>query len=263
LAAALPFFGHLIVEPVGTVLVAAEGRNLINNRVEAARVKAQVTNKLPIAWIKSLPDLSCADGMKLFVRQLKAMDERFRGDYGVRLGRFVIDTVAATFGMRDEDDNAEATKVCKLLRFIYEDTGALADAVHHYGKNPESGLRGASAWKGSADVVMGVLADIDPLSGTTSNRELVFTKSRDGAQGPLSPFELQFVKLGTDQYGEDYGSCCVVPTDGQSRFNKAAKTTKGDRAFADAFGECLDGLSKPITPRAGMDKVRAVKVTSE
>jgi hypothetical protein len=199
--------------------------------------------------------------MKLFIRQLKAMDERFQGDFGVRLGRFVVDTVAATFGMKDEDDNAEATKVCKLLRSIYEEAGALADAVHHFGKNPESGLRGASAWKGSAEVVMGVLADIDPLSGATSNRELVFNKARDGIQGPLSPFELQFVKLGLDQYGEDYGSCCVVPIEGQSRFNKTAGLSKGQRTIYDAIDEVMDGRSKVITPRVGMDAVRAVKVS--
>jgi hypothetical protein len=120
LAASLPFFGHPVVERVGTVFVAAEGRNLINNRFEAARVKAGIEGSLPISWIKLLPDLSSADGMKLFARQLKAMDERYRGDFGVRLGRFVIDTVAATFSMKDEDDNAEASKVCKLLRCLYE-----------------------------------------------------------------------------------------------------------------------------------------------
>jgi hypothetical protein len=185
--------------------------------------------------------------------------QRYRGDFGVRLGRFVIDTVAATFSMKDEDDNAEASKVCKLLRCLYEETSALADAVHHYGKNPESGLRGASAWKGSADVVMGVLADIDPLSGATSNRELVFNKARDGVQGPLSPFDLQFVRLGLDQYGEDYGSCCVVPIEGTSRFDNTT-INKGGRALRDAFNECLDGRSKTIVPRAGMEPVRAVKV---
>ena len=261
LAASLPFFGHLIVERVGTVFVAAEGRNLINNRFEAAKTKVKIFDFwLPIAWIKSLPDLSAADGMKLFICQLKAMDERYRGDFGVRLGHFVVDTVAATFGMKDEDDNAEATKVCKLLRTIYEETGAVADAVHHYGKNPESGLRGASAWKGSADVVMGVLADIDPLSGATSNRELVFAKARDGVQGPLSPFDLQFVKLGIDQYGEDYGSCCVMPIEGASRFDKTAGLSKGQRAIYAAINEVMDGRSKTITLRSGIDPVPAVKV---
>jgi hypothetical protein len=95
----------------------------------------------------------------------------------------VIDTIAACFVMKDEDDNAEATKVCGILGSIGEEVGTLMAPVHHYGKNPESGLRGASAWKGSADVVEGVLADVDPLSGKTSNRELVCAIERLPAAG--------------------------------------------------------------------------------
>jgi hypothetical protein len=260
LATVAPYFGHKIVERVGTVFVAAEGRALIPNRFAADLLEAKIAEKLPIVWIKQLPDFSCLEGIKLFVRQLKALDERFKGDFGVRFGFFPVDTVATCFGMKDEDDNAEATKVCNILRTIGEETGALAAPVHHYGKNPESGLRGASAWKGSADVVEGVLADIDPMSGRTSNRELVCTKARDGEQGPLSPFSLKFVNLGVDGDGDEYGSMCVVPTEGNSRFEKTTKASKGQRAILDAINEAMDGRSKSIVPRAGMSPVMGVKV---
>jgi hypothetical protein len=163
--------------------------------------------------------------------------------------------------MKDEDDNAEATKVCNVLRSVGDETGALMAPVHHYGKNPESGLRGASAWKGSADVIEGVLADIDPLSGRTSNRELVCAKARDGEQGPISPFDLEFIKLGLKDDGEIYGSCCVVPKTRESRFGKAPALSKGQRTVMAAIDEALDSCGKSITPRAGMPEVRAVKVT--
>ena len=261
-AAGIPYFGHSIVERVGTCFVAAEGRPLINNRIMAAMIKEDgVAGRLPICWPKLMPDFSSADGIKLFVRYMQELDRRFRGEFGMRLGHIVIDTVAAVCNLRDEDDNAEATKICNILRSIFEETGALMAPVHHYGKNATSGLRGASAWKASADVVEGVLADIDALSGETSNREVVSNKARDGVQGPLSPFNLEYVSLGLDQYGEDYGSCRVVPIDGSSRFVRTATSGKGDRAFRDAFGEVLDGRSETITPRAGMAPVRAVRVT--
>jgi hypothetical protein len=263
LAKGLPYFGHRIIERVGTAFVAAEGRALIPNRFAAGLAKQSITEKekLPIAWIKQLPDFSSADGIKRFIQQLTVLNERFRGDFGVRLGQITIDTVAASFSMKDEDDNAEATKVCNVMRTIGEKIGALMAPVHHYGKNPESGLRGASAWKGSADIVEGVLADIDPLSGRASNRELVCAKARDGEQGPVSSFELEFVELGLDADGEAYGSCCVVPTEGNSRFEKAFTLSKSQRAIQDAIHEALDSRGKPITPRAGMAPVKAVKVT--
>jgi hypothetical protein len=260
LATREPFFGRRIVERVGTAFVAAEGRALIPNRFAAALAKPSITDKLPIAWIKQLPDFSTADGVRLFVRQLKPLDERFQGDFGMRLGQVTIDTVAACFSMKDEDDNAEATKVCNVMRTIGEDIGALMAPIHHYGKNPESGLRGASAWRGSADIVEGVLADIDALSGRVSNRELVCAKARDGEQGPISPFELEFVQLGLDDDGEIYGSCCVVPADGKSRFDQTAAKSKGARAIQDAINEVLDGQGKLIVPRASMPPVKAAKV---
>ena len=260
LATATPYFGRKIIERVGTVFVAAEGRPLLPNRFAATLIKLAIETKLPITWPKLLPDFSCAEGIKLFVRQLKAIDECYRGDFGVRLGHVPIDTIAATFGMKDEDDNAEATKVCNVLRSIGDETGVLMAPVHHYGKNPESGLRGASAWKGSADVIEGVLADIDPLSGGTSNRELVCAKARDGEQGPISPFDLEFIELGLKDDGEIYGSCCVVPKTGGSRFQKDPAPSRGQRTIMAAIDEALDNCGKVITPRAGMPEVRAVKV---
>ena len=261
LAKPLPFFGRKIVERVGTVFIAAEGRATIPNRFAAALVKHAITDKLPIAWINQLPNFSSAEGIKKFVRQLKAIDERFQGDFGVRLGQVPIDTVAACFGMKDEDDNAEATKVCNIMRSIGEDIGTLMAPVHHYGKNPESGLRGASAWRGCADIVQGVLADIHPLTGRASNRELVCAKARDGEEGPLSAFALEFIELGIDADNEPYGSCCIIPADGTSRFNKSTAGSKGKLAILDAINEALDGQGKVICPRAGMASVKAAKVS--
>jgi AAA domain len=262
LAKSLPYFGHKINERIGTVFVAAEGRALIPNRFAAALANASIADKLPIAWINQLPDFGSADGIRLFIQQLRMLEESYQGDFGARLGQVVIDTVAASFNMKSEDDNAEATKVCNVMRSIGDSTGALMSPVHHYGKNPESGLRGASAWRGSADVIEGVLADVDPLTGRASNRELVVTKARDGEQGPLSPFRLEFVRLGLDADREPYGSCCVIPEEGNTRFDKTAgRGSKGQRAIQDAISEALDGRGEMICPRADMAPVRAAKVT--
>jgi hypothetical protein len=261
LATGTPFFGHRIIERVGTAFVFAEGRALIPNRFAAEFAANNIDKKLPIAWIKQLPDFSSVEGAKRFIKRLNALNERMQGDHGARLGQFVIDTITALFSMKDEDDNAEATKICNTLRRIYEATGALACGVHHYGKNPASGLRGASAFKACSDLVLGSLAEVDPLSGQASDRELVCTKARDGEQGPISPFELVFVKLGLRDDGEPYGSVHVVPTpEGQSRFDMTAKLSKSQRAIRDAITEVIDGRGKMITLRAGMSPVMAARV---
>jgi hypothetical protein len=92
LATTKPYFGRKVIERTGTVFVAAEGRPLLPNRFAAALAKLSVTEKLPITWLKALPDFSSAEGVKMFIAQLKALDEKFQGDFGVRLGNTVIDT---------------------------------------------------------------------------------------------------------------------------------------------------------------------------
>jgi hypothetical protein len=261
LATIQPYFGHRVVERVGTAFVAAEGLALLPNRFAAAMAKQSITDKLPICWPRQLPDFSSTDGIKIFIAQLKSLNERCLGDFGVRLGQVVIDTVAASFGLADESDNAEATKICNLMRRVGEQIDVLMAPLHHYGKEASSGLRGASAWKGSADVIEGVLADIDALSGRASNRELVIAKARDGEQGPVSPFGLEFIELGLDHDGDIYGSCAIVPQQGASRFENTPTRSKGQRAIRDAINEVLDGLGTVITPRADMPPVKAAKVT--
>ena len=47
------------------------------------------------------------------------------------------------------------------------------------------------------------------LADETHNRALAIAKARDAEQGPIAPFRLDYVKLGTDQDGEEFGSCVV------------------------------------------------------
>jgi hypothetical protein len=69
------------------------------------------------------------------------------------------------------------------------------------------------------------------------------------------------VTLGTDAEGEIYGSCCVVPIIGQSRFERGTTLSKSQRALRDAFAERLDASGRIITPRSDMPPVKAAKVT--
>jgi hypothetical protein len=255
------YFGHDIVEKVGTVLIAAEGRPQLPNRLAATKKYYGITDKLPICWPKSIPNLMDLEEAKKFVAYLKEVDRFFRGDFGVRLGQIGVDTVAAVCSMKNEDDNAEATKVSNILRAIGEEVGALMNPLHHFGKNLESGLRGASAWKGSADVIEAVLADINPLSGKAENRELACTKARDGEQGPIGPFDLKWIELGLRDDGDPYGSMYIAPSDRESKFgSKEKKTPKGVRVAMAAIDEALDNFGQHIVPRPGMPRVKAVKV---
>jgi AAA domain len=239
-----PFFGRTVTERVGTVIVAAEGKGMLRARIAAALIELGIDAELPIAWVKQVPDFSRPEGVQRFVNELQAISGHFKTTFGVRLGLVFVDTVSASFDIKEEADNAEAARVCKVMRRLGEATNALVVPIHHYGKNAGVGLRGASAWRANADFVLSVMADIDPQTGDVSNRQLAIAKDRDGAQGPLKPFSLKSVALGTDEDGKPWGSMVAVAEASTAKpasnwppslsvFRQALLTALNDSAFDD------------------------------
>ena len=206
-----PFLGREVKERVGGVIIAAEGRAMLNARISAALIELGVDKKeVPIAWVKQLPDFNTKDGVTKLIRELQAISEHFQAKFSVRLGLVFVDTVSASFHIKEETDNAEAARVCKVMRRIGQATGTIVVPIHHYGKDASVGLRGASAWRANADFVLSVMADIDPQTGDVSNRQLAIAKDRDGSQGPLTPFTLKWVELGVDDSGNPWGTMVAV-----------------------------------------------------
>jgi hypothetical protein len=244
-ASGSPLFGREEVkERLGSVIVAAEGKGMLRARIAAAMKELGIEGDIPVAWVKQVPDFNRADGLQAFVRDLRAISEHFKTSFGVRLGLVFVDTVSASFDIKEEADNAEAARVCKVMRRIGDAITALVVPIHHYGKNASVGLRGASAWRANADFVLSVMADIDPQTGNVTNRQLAVAKDRDGAQGPLTSFTLKPVELGTDESGRPWGSMVAVAEAGAAKpasdwppslsvFRQALHTALADGAFED------------------------------
>src|SRR5262245_24377289 len=236
------FFGHAVTERVGAVIVAAEGKGMLRARIAAAMKELGIEEKIPIAWVKQVPDFNRPEGLQAFVQDLRAISEHFKTKFGVRLGLVFVDTVSASFDIKEEADNAEAARVCKVMRRIGDAIAALVVPIHHYGKNAAVGLRGASAWRANADFVLSVMADIDPQTGAVTNRQLAIAKDRDGAQGALTAFTLKPVELGTDEAGRTCGSMVAVAETGAAKpasdwppalsvFRQALHTALADGGF--------------------------------
>jgi hypothetical protein len=231
LSSATQFFGRIVKERVGVAIIAAEGTEQTGNRLTAAaQAQGLDIRGLPIAWRGGAP-LKSAEDLALIGKQLEELGEHIRQQYGVRLGVAILDTVAATLDMEDEDSNSEVAKAIKKMRDLGDRFGGLVIPIHHYGKTASTGLRGGSAWRAGADVVLSVLCDRNDLTGEISGRELALAKARDGIEGPIAPFELAFAKLGVDEDGEDFGTLIVKPGDG-NRPKSAAKPLRNDQKLA-------------------------------
>lgn len=205
------FFGHKVKEKVGVLILAGEGADTLQPRITIARMGRNVETPLPIGWISNVPNLADPSAAALVMPLLKQANQHYKDCYGVRLGLIVLDTLAATFMLQDENDNSEAAKIIKVLSNMSQALDCLVMPVHHYGKGAETGLRGASAWRAGSDAVLSVTADRNHLTGIVSEHKLWLAKSRVGEEGPVGDFALRTMLLGHDEDGDELTSCYVVP----------------------------------------------------
>lgn len=255
------FFTHAVRERVGVVILAAEGAGTMAHRIEAARRAIGAPEALPIAWAGDVPNLGDPKNVAEMVERLRAVAERFRTEYGVRLGVVIVDTVAAAFHLKDENDNAEGARVVNHLRQMGDALGCLVMPVHHYGKSADTGLRGASAFRAGADVVISVLADRNEATGEVTRRRLALAKSRTRDEGPIGDFELKFEALGTDDFGEDFGACYVVPSETRAAAAPRSKLTERQRLAVDALTDIVIDRGKPAPSTFDLpDGLRVVEV---
>jgi hypothetical protein len=53
------------------------------------------------------------------------VDTRFRETHGVRLGAIVLDTLAATFAIEDENNNSKAAAVIRAMKVMSDALGVV------------------------------------------------------------------------------------------------------------------------------------------
>lgn len=255
------FFGRKICERVGVAIFAAEGFGTLTLRIKAAKKHRGLHANLPIAHLGDVPDLANMAQIDLVGTWLVALNDEFRRKFGVRLGLIVIDTVAAAFNLADENNNAEASRVLRNMRKLGDVSGALILAVHHYGKNADTGLRGASAFKAGADAILSVLAIRNDTTGTVRNRSISLAKSRTSDEGPISGFDLKFTPFGIDGDDEMFGSCVVIPNNAPIAHRGADKESASIAKFREAFKAALNDHGVASTNPATNETTRTVLVT--
>jgi hypothetical protein len=265
LASGVPFFGRKVNERVGVAIIAPEGGEQLGNRLRAAaHARSLDINNLPIAWLGDAPLLKRAKDVEGLGRTLLELGARLKAQYDVRLGATALDTVAATFDLADEDKNSEVAKAIRAMRQLGARFRGLLIPIHHYGKTVITGLRGGSAWRAGADVVLSVIAERKELTGEVTARELALAKARDGIEGPIARFALTFVTLGVDHDGDPFGTCIVEPKFDEpllSAKKKALRQSRGVKTLHAAFIEALDNFGETINARNDGPAVRAVDVS--
>lgn len=266
LASGADFFGRRVKETVGVAILAAEGAATLPIRLKVAGEAVVGDDPLPIAHTSIATNLMDKREVARVVEILQGIDQRFRDQFDVRLGAVFIDTVAAAFAFDDENSNSEVGKAIKNMAAIGSALGALVVAVHHFGKDASTGLRGGSNWRGGSESVLAVYVQRDEVNKVTK-RELSLFKSRVGEEGPIAPFELQYVRVGDDEDGDPIGTCIVVPGQPSELAISVARAPKENpdnlavTAFKKAFNDAMVAFGEDRSVQGDGPLVRMVKLS--
>jgi hypothetical protein len=204
------FFDRRAKTSGGVFVVAAEGGGSINDRIIAAKMHANISDDLPIAYKSKSCNLNDDTELSCLIKDLLAVDAYFKKRFGVGLLLVIIDTMSVAFPIEDENSSSQVAGICSRLQKISEETKTHVMGIHHMGKNQELGARGASAWRANVDVMLTCTADRDEITGVCTNRNISITKHRDGWEGQISGFDLEQIILRYDEDGDAVTSCAVT-----------------------------------------------------
>ncbi len=139
--------GHK-VEPGRVLYIAAESAGDLHPRTHAWRTLNNLPNVTSsVVFVRT--------GVNVFdPAQAGALRHIIEADH---YDLVILDTLARSAIGSEENSNRDAGIVIDQLDKIREVTGATILLVHHTGKDAERGMRGASAYYGAADTVIGVL----------------------------------------------------------------------------------------------------------
>lgn len=208
----------------GCLILAAEAADTVEERVAGIIQQKNLDPNLPL-WVLGWNNPDPAELTATIRLNQKAMLERT----GVKLDIVGIDTLSRMFAIQDENSNAEANAIIKLLYNIGKKLGVRIIFVHHTGKNVMAGARGADAWTASIDYQITFSGTTDPITGAVTDRGLALTKTKRGETRYLGGVTLDKVKIGTDeQTGEDWETAVVRLLDRPAPAAAAKPATRAD-----------------------------------
>jgi len=116
-----------------------------------------------------------------------------------------IDTLARAMGSFDENDNNDMGKVVAAAETISKSLDCAVSLIAHPGKDTTKGLRGGSSLLGGLETTIELNKD-----SATKLRTWKLVKQKEGDDGIEGSFNLQVVKMGEDDDGDDITSAVVV-----------------------------------------------------
>lgn len=219
IAAGLSWFGRP-VQPGTVVYLASEDRGGVEARAVAAAAQMDGVTPagLPLEFL-SPPAVHSDDFATALVEALEELRRRNE----MPIAAVFLDTLAAAFGGRSQDDAAQMTIAADRCQAIAERFGCLFVAMHHSGKDHDRGMRGSAVLKDRADTVLAIAR---AKSGVVT---ATVEKLRNGPAGAQFTFTLQPIEAAI---GSRRIETCVVADLTENARHAAPATVPDDERGA-------------------------------
>ena len=125
----------------------------------------------------------------------------------------IIDTLARVSPGANENSGEDMGPVIEKCENLALELGGLVILIHHSGKDSTRGARGWSGLKAP------LVTEIE-ISKKNEQREVKFTKQKNGSDGQKYKFKLIPVRLCFDEDGDEVTSCVVEYCDDQQKEQK-------------------------------------------
>jgi hypothetical protein len=220
------FFGVKASHSAGAVILAAEDWLGVRTRLLALE-----NEDLPIR-ATHVENLRSEEAQERATRRLNEAFEAFRQRRlcSVGLGVIVIDTLAASGLLPNENDNADCTIAMRFAAELAAEYDCLVVVTHHPGKR-DVGARGGSALFACADVVLHVRS-----TKTPGVHALDCAKNRNASAGSWGSFALVPHLLGRDREGHEISTLRVSAAAADCRGGSAEVSEELVKSIVSAIG---------------------------
>lgn len=170
------------IEPGAVLYVCGEDIDGAKERlVAAARALGREPSSLPVA-VMPAPEVGV--GKTEARHAITSAAKELARQSGFPVVLIVIDTLAACFGEKSQDDASAASEYMNSADRMSRDLGCCVLSVHHTGKNEEAGMRGSRVFFDRADAVLKV------KRGQEGTAFLQVEKLRNGPGGARFAFDI-------------------------------------------------------------------------
>lgn len=234
--------GHQIDRPGIVIYICGEGKTGIKRRLRAnSKLHGYNLNDVPFYVSRTSVQMLDQGQVRSLVDEIKDL-----ADAAGLAALIIIDTYARNFGDGDENSTKDASRWVEAADLAREETGASVMVCHHSGLTEKDRMRGAGALKAAIDTEIKVAKADD---GIVSIKGL---KMKDGEDVAQHNFNMEFIHLGTDDKGKDYGSLVPVLTDASPGDELAKKMKRMGKHQIQVF-ETAQALTKKIKANNGED----------